>query len=243
MTGQKQQRSEQMSNQLLNSNDLNQDMAAMADQMTQDMATMADDIDASVDAAFADAGMIDGTAGNDNLTGTIVSGLEGNDTLMGEGGAILNGNEGDDLLTGGTGANILTGDAGNDILHAGGTKNVLLGGDGNDNDTIFLNDGTNAVGLMEGTGHDVINNFKVGSTTLFVENMDQLSFVDAPEGTHIMQGDDLIAVSAGVSAEVFTQNTDAIFEPYAESTPGSDFSFANPAGTVSTTSPAGTIAI
>jgi Ca2+-binding RTX toxin-like protein len=221
-----------MSNQLLNSNDLDQDMA-----------TMADDIDTSIDTAFADAGMIDGTADNDNLTGTIVSGLEGNDTLMGDGGAILDGNEGDDQLTGGTGANILSGDAGNDILRAGGTKNILLGGDGNDNDTIFLNDGTNAVGLMEGKGHDVLNDFKLGSTTLFVENMDQLSFVDAPEGTHIMQGDDLIAVSAGVSAEVFTQNTDAIFESYGESTPGSDFSFANPAGTVTSTSSAGTITI
>ncbi|MGL6344404.1 MAG: calcium-binding protein [Waterburya sp.] len=234
-----------MSNQLLNFNDLNtQDSNVINgtdgndvfvtdfENFSQDMSGLGEEIANSVETSIAEAGIINGTASNDNLTGTIVSGLEGNDTLMGDGGAILNGNEGDDQLTGGTGANILAGDVGNDILHAGGSKNVLLGGDGNDNDTIFLNDGTNGVGLMAGTGHDVLNNFKVGSTTLFVENMDQLSFVDAPEGTHIMQGEDLIAVSAGVSSEVFTQNIDAIFEPYGESTTGSSFSFDDPAGTI-----------
>jgi hypothetical protein len=65
--------------------------------------------------------------------------------------------------------------------------------------------------------------------------MDELSFVDSAEGTHIMQGEDLIAVSAGVSAEVFTQNTDAIFETFGA------VSFTDGNGTVTFDDPSGTV--
>ena len=68
--------------------------------------------------------VINGTAGNDNLTGTpsndTISGLRGNDILNGGGGNdILNGGKGFDTLNGGLGNDILTGGAGNDVFVLG----------------------------------------------------------------------------------------------------------------------------
>jgi uncharacterized protein len=216
-----------MSNQLLNFNDLNTQGSNVTygtdgndvivtdfEGFAEDMSGMADEIIDSVETSMSEAGMVDGTAGNDNLTGTFVSGLEGNDTLVGNGSDnMLVGDEGNDLLRSGGTSNFFDGGTGNDTIYAEGTSNFISSGDnGNDNDTIWLNGGDNAVDLMAGSGRDVINNFEVGSTKLFVENIDQLSFVGSADGTQIMQGDDLLAVATDVSADVFTQNKDAIFE-------------------------------
>jgi Ca2+-binding RTX toxin-like protein len=216
-----------MSNQLLNFNDLNTQGSNVTygtdgndvivtdfEGFAEDMSGMADEIIDSVETSMSEAGMVDGTAGNDNLTGTFVSGLEGNDTLVGNGSDnMLVGDEGNDLLRSGGTSNFFDGGTGNDTIYAEGTSNFISSGDdGNDNDTIWLNGGDNAVDLIAGSGHDVINNFEVGSTKLFVENIDQLSFVGSADGTQIMQGDDLLAVATDVSADVFTQNKDAIFE-------------------------------
>jgi Ca2+-binding RTX toxin-like protein len=76
---------------------------------------------------------IDGTAGNDTLTGTgaaeFIRGLAGNDLLRGEGG--------NDKLDGGPGDDILDGGDGDDELHGGGfgegsKLDQLFGGSGND---------------------------------------------------------------------------------------------------------------
>jgi hypothetical protein len=251
-----------MSDRLLNFNDLN----------TQDLS---DDITDSVETSLAEDGVVDGTAGNDDLTGTVVSGLKGNDSLVGKGDSsilsgnegndslvskgdsnvlsgnegndlltsgkggsnVLSGNEGDDLLKSGKGSfNVLSGNEGNDKIYSQGTNDVISGGDnGNDNDTIWLNGGKSKVGLLEGKGRDVINNFKLGSTTLFVEDIDDLSFTDSEKGTNIMEGKDLIAVANGVSSDVFKENTDDIFEPFGSeitTNAGNTIVFDNPSGTV-----------
>lgn len=74
------------------------------------------------------AGIADGGAGNDKLTGSA-----GDDTLMGGGGADqLKGAAGADRLLGGADADTLRGDAGNDILTGGPGVDVLYGGAGAD---------------------------------------------------------------------------------------------------------------
>ncbi len=89
-------------------------------------------------------------AGNNSVNGAtatatlIVSGLGGNDTLIG-GAAndVLSGGDGDDVLKGRGGNDTLNGDAGNDTLN---------GGDGNDS----LNGGAGADGLSGYTGNDTL---------------------------------------------------------------------------------------
>jgi aminopeptidase N len=170
--------------------------------------------------SIPELGLFAGTAEGDTLNGTnandseVLSGLDGNDTLIGNGGVnVLVGNSGDDLLEGGGTQNNYYAGTGNDTIYAKGETNLIYSGDdGNDNDTIWLNGGTNQVILTAGSGQDVINNFQVGSTTLFVDNIEQLSFVGSADGTRIMQGDDLLAVATSQSADVFSSNIDTIFQ-------------------------------
>ncbi|MGL6343228.1 MAG: hypothetical protein ACRC80_29325, partial [Waterburya sp.] len=168
--------------------------------------------------SMPELGLFAGTAEGDTLTGTdqenFLSGLDGNDTLIGNGGVnVLIGNSGDDLLEGGDTKNSYVAGTGNDTIYAKGETNIIVSGDdGNDSDTIWLNGGNNQVHLLAGSGHDVINNFQLGSTTLYVENIDQLSFVGTAEGTQIKQGDDLLAVATSQSTDVFSSNIDTIFQ-------------------------------
>jgi serralysin len=72
--------------------------------------------------------IINGTGGNDTLTGTTLKdrifGLSGNDIIRAQGG--------DDLLFGGDGTDQLFGNAGNDTLTGGRNNDQLSGEDGND---------------------------------------------------------------------------------------------------------------
>jgi len=100
--------------------------------------------------------VINGTPGNDNLTGTsgndIINGSEGDDVLTGlRANDVLNGGDGNDILSGGKGFDTLNGGLGNDNLVGGAGKDVFvlgvrLGVDtisdfGNDQDTIQLING------------------------------------------------------------------------------------------------------
>lgn len=71
---------------------------------------------------------INGTSGNNILTGTInddlINGLGGNDQLFGDRGA--------DILNGGSGNDILRGEVGEDYLDGGAGADDMNGGDGND---------------------------------------------------------------------------------------------------------------
>ncbi len=73
--------------------------------------------------------LLEGTAGNDTLTGydesaDAIFGLGGNDQIAGR--------DGDDTLDGGSGADTLSGDAGADILRGGAGADVVAGGAGKD---------------------------------------------------------------------------------------------------------------
>ena len=74
------------------------------------------------------ANEINGTSGNDTITGTngddTINGLGGNDTIYGAGG--------DDIITVGNGFNSVYGGSGSDVLNAGNGFSDLFGGGGDD---------------------------------------------------------------------------------------------------------------
>jgi len=98
--------------------------------------------------------------GHDIVT---ISGLGGDDLLVGHAGAIiLNGGAGNDYLDGGAGNDTLNGGSGNDTLDGGTGNDTLDGGSGNDtldggtgNDT--LNGGSGNDTLDGGTGNDTLD--------------------------------------------------------------------------------------
>jgi Ca2+-binding RTX toxin-like protein len=95
------------------------------------------------------AAIIDGTRGNDILSGSKVSitavggngtqlddfiyGDSGNDTIYGQGGSDhLSGGDGNDVIYGGNGGDYVQGGAGNDKIYGGDGNDELVGGPGAD---------------------------------------------------------------------------------------------------------------
>jgi len=129
---------------------------------------------------------IDGTPGNDTLTGTtdddVINGFGGNDTLVGdEGDDILNGGEGDDALSGNEGNDTLNGGGGNDILGGIGGDDVMAGNAGND--FFIVNSDGDAVVEAENEGTDWV--FTTASRTLDanVENIKLINGQGSIAGT------------------------------------------------------------
>ena len=94
------------------------------------------DITLSLNDLLADP-LIEGTAGNDMLIGTLlpnlIFGFAGNDTIDGGGGDdIIEGGDGDDIIEGGDGNDDLIGGSGNDMIFGGDGFDTLEGGEGND---------------------------------------------------------------------------------------------------------------
>ncbi|MBT2786097.1 MULTISPECIES: calcium-binding protein [unclassified Halomonas] len=76
---------------------------------------------------------VEGDTDDNELSGAVVFGGAGNDTLTAlEGGSLLHGGEGDDTLMGGLGNDQLYGGEGNDTLIVRGGNDVLYGGIGDD---------------------------------------------------------------------------------------------------------------
>jgi Tol biopolymer transport system component len=117
--------------------------------------------------------VINGTPGNDNLTGT-----SGND--------IINGSEGDDLLTGLRANDVLNGGDGNDILTGGKGSDYLNGGLGNDN---LVGGADNDVFVLGARlGVDTISDFTYFQDTIQLINgltFGQLSISPGTNGTLI----------------------------------------------------------
>ena len=112
------------------------------------------------DLAKTFGGFVDGTDGDDVITGTIF----------------------DERIDGGDGADQISGDAGDDVLVGGAGNDTLLGGDDNDllfgesgNDTLVGGDGSDL--LIGGDGQDTLTG-GAGADTFVIDNFDGLGGVD-----------------------------------------------------------------
>ncbi len=142
--------------------------------------------------------VVSGTIGNNTLnaqpTGSILMGLDGNDTL--------NGNVGGDKLYGGIGADRLCGQGGNDVLDGGEGNDRLEGGAGADqmlgglgNDTYVVDDAGDLVTELADEGTDAVQSLVNYTLTANVENL-TLTGTSATSGT----GNELNNVITGNAA-------------------------------------------
>ena len=148
--------------------------------------------DSELDNSINSESTIDGTSGNDNLTGgtgtSTLTGQDGDDTLIGgTGTSTIAGGTGNDSLTGGSGSNSLTGGIGNDTLRGGTGGNNFDGGEGDD----YLVGGTGSNSLTGGSGADTFFFSKVEYGSNSANNNVNIT----GEGTAIIDG------------EVFTSET------------------------------------
>ncbi|MCG8649324.1 MAG: hypothetical protein MI861_05805, partial [Pirellulales bacterium] len=86
---------------------------------------------------------------------TTTNGGAGNDSISGY--QILNGDAGDDVITGGNGAETLNGGAGNDILIAGPGDDTVNGGDGDDTYVVSVSSQGGADVFTGGAGFDTVS--------------------------------------------------------------------------------------
>lgn len=146
------------------------------------------------------SGTMLGTAGRDQLQGTVqadrIEGLGGNDQIVG-----LAGN---DLLLGGAGADRITAGAGNDRVLGGSGNNRLTGNQGRD---LFI--------LEQGTGRNLITDFRNGQDRLGLPqglSFRKLDISQRGRNTLIRDGNDLLAVlnkgqATQITAADFTKLT------------------------------------
>ncbi|MCC5633350.1 putative Ig domain-containing protein [Nostoc sphaeroides CHAB 2801] len=134
--------------------------------------------------------VLNGTAGNDSLIGNnshnIVTGLEGADTLTGNGNELNNNivgfdksndvinRQGDNVINGLSGNDLLRGGSGNDILIGGAGNDTLVGGEGADR---FLYN-TDAPFDLTAVGVDTITDFNSSQGDKIV--LDQTTFSAFP---------------------------------------------------------------
>jgi len=146
-----------------------------------------------------DGTLVEGTSGNDNLTGTIqgdlILGYGGHDTIIGQPGAdVLDGGEGNDNLQGEAGNDVLIGGLGNDNLAGHSGDDLLQGGDGND----YLNAGDGNDTADGGAGNDTINGGEWGTSNLLIGgDGDDVFHNIGPQGMDTVDagaGDDLIGL-------------------------------------------------
>ena len=165
-----------------------------------------------------------GTAAADTLSagtaGSLILGLDGNDSLLGgDGNDLLFGNQGDDTLSGSNGDDQLFGGQGNDVVFGDSGADLLFGNTGVDT----LHGGTGADTLFGGQGNDVLFGDD-GDDVLFGDLGDDTmtggaghdTFVFAPRSGHdvitdFTKGEDKIDVSAYIKAgDTFTITDDAL---------------------------------
>jgi len=133
--------------------------------------------------------LLNGTPGNDNLTGT-----SSND--------IINGSEGDDVLTGLRASDVLNGGDGNDILSGSKGSDTLNGGLGNDN--LVGGAGNDVFVLGAGLGVDTISDFTYFQDTIQLINgltFGQLSISPGTNGTliRVASSGEVLASLTGVA--------------------------------------------
>ena len=134
--------------------------------------------------------------------GDVVEGNDGNDRIFGGNGAdILIGNGGTDELFGGNGADQLFGGAGDDLLTGGNGADYLDGGAGND--LLFGGRGADTFVLGSSQGTDVIGDFGNGPDRIRIDgtNGSNVQFTQSGEDTEIYLDGELIGVVLGAQAE------------------------------------------
>jgi Ca2+-binding RTX toxin-like protein len=169
-----------------------------------------DTVNASGQANAAIALVIDGGAGNDNLTGSpnadTISGGAGNDTIVALGGVdVIDGGDGDDTITGGPGNETQLGGAGNDtfIWNPGDGSDTLVGGTGADT-MVFNGSGANEIfaTTVQGAGFQFTRN--VGSIVMNATEVEAIAL-------NALAGDDSVTTVplAGTSQNLIggTQTT------------------------------------
>ena len=175
--------------------------------------TARDPAGASTSAVFSltvlDGTVINGTNGNDTITGTVngdrINGLDGNDTI--------NGSTGADFIDGGNGNDtLILGNSGN-ILNVAGVE-TLTGGTGNDSIGTNLSTLTNLVAttvFSGGAGTDTLKLSGAGNTFDFtllsserIENIEAIAAVPGVDGVFVGPGDlGLRLRVAGASVHAF----------------------------------------
>ncbi|MEX5575622.1 calcium-binding protein [Pseudomonas lijiangensis] len=147
------------------------------------------------DRAQITASLLDGTEGNDTITGydtaDTLSGLAGNDILYGRNGNdVLDGGDDRDTLNGEAGDDTLLGGTGNDTLYGGSGNDILDGGSGNDSlDGGF---GSDTYVFRKGSGQDTISNYAYNDTTLNKLDVVRLEGLSADDVSIRRESDDLL---------------------------------------------------
>ena len=166
-----------------------------------DVALVADDVAVSFDLSVGEIEAAYGGSGNDMLS----AGAE-NTTAV-----ILEGREGNDLLTGGMGDDLLSGDEGDDTIDGGAGRDLVFGGSGDDSLIGALGDdilsgGTENDTLTGGAGDDVLNGD---------DGIDILYGNDGQDFLNGGLGDDF-KLEGGLGSDVYVygrgDGTDTIFE-------------------------------
>mmetsp|Transcript_4335 Transcript_4335/g.18455 ORF Transcript_4335/g.18455 Transcript_4335/m.18455 type:complete len:461 (-) Transcript_4335:323-1705(-) len=166
--------------------------------------------------AFKCLRKIDGTCGDDRITGTdadeIVYAGAGDDVVHGSDGYdVIYGGEGEDELRGGNGRDFLTGGSGDDLLIGGTGSDWMEGNEGNDmlrgsngNDTMDGNDGDD--NLLGGFGNDRIDAGKgtdvtdagQGNDSIVDDNTDKVPWEYYPGSyNYYLRGNSTIIVGEG----------------------------------------------
>jgi Ca2+-binding RTX toxin-like protein len=137
-------------------------------------------------ASLAAAAVINGTDGDDTITGTpnadLINGMGGNDKIASlDGPDIVLAGQGNDIVRAGDGADVVWGNAGNDLLHGGDGNDVLRGRGGDDQ----LYGGSGDDQLFAGMGVDELNGGP-GSDHLYAVARDgQLDKLDCGPGRDV----------------------------------------------------------
>ncbi|OUM04565.1 calcium-binding protein, partial [Pseudomonas syringae] len=147
------------------------------------------------DRAQITSALLDGTGGNDTLTGydtaDTLSGQAGNDTL--------NGRNGNDLLEGGDGKDTLYGEGGDDTLSGGAGADTLSGGEGSDvldggtgSDSLEGGKGSDTYIFRKGSGQDTVYNYAYNDSTPNKQDVVRLEGLTTEDVSIRRESDDLV---------------------------------------------------
>ncbi|WP_100182189.1 Ig-like domain-containing protein [Candidatus Nitrosotenuis aquarius] len=151
--------------------------------------------------------IIDGSSGNDNLSGTngadLIRGYGGDDKIKGKNGNdCLIGGDGADKIWGGDGNDTMYGDAGADKLYGDKGDDIIYGGDGNDrlwggkdDDDLYGEIGYDKI--QGGDGNDSLDGGDQNDKIFGGKGNDAIDAGDGNDEVHANQGDDTISGGPG----------------------------------------------